>query len=73
MLKKKKKEEKRGDTRIRDDGKQEEHVVYYCPEQEDEERWEDLEAIVDTICEATIIGDLWLGKVLPQWIWRTFK
>ena len=43
---------------MRDEAKQEEHVVYYCLEQEDEERWEVLEAIGDTGCEVTIIGEL---------------
>ena len=30
--------------------------MYYCLEQENEERWGVLEVIVDTSCEATIIG-----------------
>ena len=48
--------EKTEDKRTEED-KQQEHVVYYCPEQ-DKEKWEIIEAIVDTGCEATIIGEL---------------
>ena len=48
--------EGRENAREKEGGKQG-HMAYYCWEQ-DEERWEVLKAIVNTGCEAIIIGDL---------------
>ena len=44
-------------TKKEKDKQQDKYMLYYCPKQE-EESWGVIEAIVDTGCEATIIGEL---------------
>ena len=52
------KSEGNGDHHQKEDRKdKEERVVYYCHKNE-EEKWKIMEAIVDTGCEATIVGEL---------------
>ena len=50
------KSEGNGEHQRKDRKEKEEWFVYYCHEQE--EKWKIMEAIVDTGCEATIIGEL---------------
>ena len=49
--------DKKGFTRGAYRKEKEEQVVYYCHEHE-EEKWKIMEAVVDTSCEAIIVGEL---------------